>query len=130
VVHHIGAFIKHIIITSTINTPNTTKKDCFPRRNSRQDSFNLRLTRKNNNQNNTSVRPLGHYSIFTLQRRSKHTSLISMSGGQKEWDTTLAKAGSTSQDQGGNNGDTNDYSNGYIYNNSKDNFNGEPEKTP
>jgi len=49
--------------------------------------------------------------------------------GQKEWDTMLAKVGSTSQDQGGNNGDNNDYSDGYIDDkNSEDNFDGEPNK--
>ena len=51
-----------------------------------------------------------------------------MSGGKKEWETTLAKVGSTPQVQGGNNVDNNDYNDGYIDDNNEDNFDGEPDK--
>ena len=51
-----------------------------------------------------------------------------MSGGQKEWETMPAKVGSTPQDQGGNNGDNNDYNYGCIDNNNKEKFDGDPDK--
>jgi hypothetical protein len=84
-----GAFIKHITISSTVATPNTTKNDCFLRRNpTRQDSYPLRLTKKRVNRNNTSVLALrsnqagqGHYSLITPRRRKKKKLTKAEDGG-------------------------------------------------
>ena len=88
-----------------------------------RDRFNLHLTNKNQKRINTSEFVLGQYSIFTPQQRSKHKSLISMLGGQREWETTLAKVGSTPRDQGGNDGNDS-----CIDDNTKNIFNGKPYK--
>jgi len=78
----IWALLSNIILLSLVSssTPTQLKKDCFPRRNPRQDSYNLRLTKKTDNLNNTSVLALrsnqasqGHYSIIAPRRRNPLT---------------------------------------------------------
>ena len=104
-------FIISVLLSSilSLQVPSThstqLKKYCFPRRNPRQDRFNLRLTNKNSNRNNTSVLSLrsnqasqDHYTIITPRRRSKHKSLISMSGGPITKKKKLMKAETSRMD--------------------------------
>ena len=108
--------------------PTQLKKDCFLLRNYRQDRFNLRLTKKNDNHNNRSVLVLGHYVIFTPQRRSKHKSPISMSGGKQEWEITPAKVGFTPRNQEGSIGDNNNHNYGYIEDSKEKKIVGDPNE--